>query len=163
MGVLFDYFSAGSDKAAASTIDRLGGPGASPAGPSGAQAGALEGAPFDTVPLKGIDPLVQLGTLEALLTGRDYELIVAGSRAGHPLAVRDGGACMVVTLTDELQAVLAESDHDQLAIAAEPWSRTEEFWGRGDPEVLADVLRELAELARRAHGRDERMYCWVCV
>ena len=43
-------------------------------------------APFDTVPLKGIDPLVQLGTLEALLTRRDYALIVAGSRAGHALA-----------------------------------------------------------------------------
>jgi hypothetical protein len=31
-------------------------------------------------------PLVQLGTLEALLTRRDYALIVAGSRAGHALA-----------------------------------------------------------------------------
>jgi hypothetical protein len=123
----------------------------------------LEGAPFDTVPVKGIDPLVQLGTLEALLTGRDYELIVAGSRAGYPLAIRDGGACMVVTLTDELQAALAGSDHEQLASAAQPWSQTDEFWGQGDPEVLADVLSELAELARRAGDRDERMYCWVCV
>jgi hypothetical protein len=96
MGVLFDYFSAVSDEAAASAIDLLGGPGVPLAGPS--QLGAAmvnqtwtpKGAPFDTVPAEGIDPLVQLGTLEALLTGRDYEQIVAGPRAGQALAIRDG-------------------------------------------------------------------------
>ena len=161
MGVLSDYFSAASEEAAASAIDWLGGPGCSPAEPSGARAGALEGAPFDTVPLKGIDPLVQLGTLEALLTGRDYDLIVAGPRAGHALAIRNGGARVVVTLTDELQAALAEADDEQLESAALPWSQTDEFWGRGDPQALAAVLHELAGLARRAHDRDERLYCWV--
>jgi hypothetical protein len=91
--------------------------------PPGRHRRALLLGPFDTVPLKGIDPLVQLGTLEALLTGRDYELIVAGPRAGHALAIRNGGARVVVTLTVELQAALAEADDKQLESAALPWCR----------------------------------------
>jgi hypothetical protein len=68
---------------------------------------------------------------------------------------------VIVTLTDELQAALAEADDEQLESAALPWSQTDEFWGRGDPQALAAVLHELAGLARRAHDRDERLYCWV--
>jgi hypothetical protein len=110
MGVLFDYFSAASDQAAASVISLPGGPGAPPSSPRrrgwlrGRQASAAAVVPSDSVSAKGIDPLVQLGTLEALLTGRDYEQIVAGPRAGHVLATQDGGERLVVTLTDELQA-----------------------------------------------------------
>jgi hypothetical protein len=167
MGVLFDYFSAASDEAAADAIDLLGGPGvpvrASDPGLAGVPGKTSGLPPFDTVFAKDVDPLVQLGTLEALLTGREYELIVAGSRAGHTLAIRDGGERTVVTLTDQLQAALAAADHEQLASVAVPWSQTDEFWGRGDPEDLASLLSELAALARRARDRDERMYCWVCV
>jgi hypothetical protein len=167
VGVLFDYFSAASDEAAASVIDLPGGPGV-PAGTSvpawlKSRRKGPDQASFDTVPTKGVDPLVQLGTLEALLTGREYELIVAGPRAGRPLAVRHGGERMVVALTDELQVALAEADHSRLASVAVPWSQTEEFWGQGDHEILASLLRDLADLARRARDRDERMYCWVCV
>jgi hypothetical protein len=156
MGVLFDYFAAASDQAAASAISLLGGPGAPPASPAA-------GPPFDTVPAKGIDPLVQLGTLEALLTGRDYERIVTGPRAGHALATQDGGQRLVVTLTDELQAALAEASDARLASVAVPWSQTEEFFGQGDPQILTSGLHELAELARRARTKDERLYCWICV
>jgi len=156
MGVLFDYFSAESDETAASTIDLLGGPGAQ-------QAGTPDDVPFDTVSVKGIDPVVQLGTLEALLTGRDYGQIVAGPRAGNSLAVRDGGERVVVTLTDELQDALADSNDGQLTSVAVPWSQTEEFWGRGDPQVLTSLLHELAGLARRARSKGQRLYCWICV
>jgi hypothetical protein len=168
MGVLFDYFSAASDEAAASAISLPGGPGAPPPPPErrgllrGRQASAPAVVPFDTISVKGIDPLVQLGTLEALLTGRDYEQIVSGPRAGHMLATQDDGERLVVTLTDELQAVLADAQDDQLAAVAVPWSQTEEFFGQCEPQTLAGLLHELAELARRARDNDERMYCWVC-
>jgi hypothetical protein len=155
MGVLFDYFSAASDEAAASAIGILGGPGTSSARTHGEPS-------LDTVSDTGIDPLVQLGTLEALLTGREYEHIVAGPRAGHALAVRAGGEVMVVTLTDELQAALADASDPQLDAVAVRWSQTDEFSCHGDPRVLSE-LRELAELARRAQTRDERMYCWTSV
>jgi hypothetical protein len=169
MGVLFDYFSAASDEVAASTIDLVGGPGAPLAGslqPGMAnvhQTGASGGAPFDTVDAKGIDPAVQLWTLEALLTSRDYDQIAAGPRAGKALVIRDEGEGVVVTLTDELQDALAAADDAQLASVAVPWSQTEEFWGQDDPQMLAELLHELAELARRARSRDERLYCWICV
>jgi hypothetical protein len=161
MGVLFDYFSADSDESAASAVSLPGGPG----GPSGTDAPAdLPGeTPFDTVHTKGVDPLVQLGTLEALLTERDYAQIVTGPRAGRPLAIQDRGERLVVTLTDELQAALADAEEAVLASVAEPWARTEEFSGQGDPQLLTGLLQGLAELARRARAKNERMYCWVCV
>jgi len=68
----------------------------------------------------------------------------------------------VVTLTDELQTALADADGARLASVAVPWSHTEEFFGQGDPQILAGLLHELAELARRARNRGERLYCWVC-
>ena len=159
MGVLCDYFSAPSDKVAAAAIGLLGGPGA----PSAGRPGAPAGPSFDTVPAKGIDPVVQMGTLEGLLTGRDYQQIADGPRAGHIVAVKDGGQRMVVALTDELQAALAGAGDARLRSVAVPWSQTEEFFGHGDPEILAGVLGELAGLARRARGKDERLYCWTCV
>lgn len=107
--------------------------------------------------------MIQLGTLEALLTGQEYEQVVAGPRAGHALATQGGGERLVVTVTDELQAALADADDARLASAAVPWSQTEEFFGRGDPQILARLLHELAELARRARHRGERLYCWVCL
>ena len=163
----FDYFSVASDEAAASAIDLPGGPSvparAAASGRPQAPGKTPDQAPFDTVPAKGVDPVVQLGTLEALLTGRDYELIVAGPRAGHALAIRDGGERLVVAVTDELQTALAEADHGRLASVAVPCSQTAEFWGHGDPEILASLLDDLAQLARRARSRHERLYCWVCV
>ena len=169
MGVLFDYFSAASDEAAASMITLPGGPSVSAAAPGRVgwfkprRATRPAGAWFDTVSAKGIDPLVQMGTLEALLTGRDYDQIVAGPRAGQTLASQDRGERLVVTLTDELRDALAHAGNERLTSIAVPWSQTDEFFGQGDPQLLAEVLRELAELARRAHSKDERLYCWVCV
>jgi hypothetical protein len=156
MSVGFDYFSAVSDETAAGAVNLPGGPGA----PLADQAGESS---FDTVRAQGIDPLVQLGTLEALLTERAYEQIVTGPRAGRPLAAQDSGESLIVTLTDELQAALADADDDVLAAVAVPWSQSDEFSGQGDAQSLAGLLQGLAELARRARAKNERMYCWVCV
>jgi hypothetical protein len=82
MGVLFDYFAADSDEVAASVIDRLGGPGAGAAPPAlsitprrrlfrraNEQAPALrDNAPelvFDTVSIKGIDPVANWARLRS--------------------------------------------------------------------------------------------------
>lgn len=180
MGVLFDYFAADSDEVAASVIDRLGGPGAGVAPPAPSitprrrlfrraieQAPALrDDAPqlvFDTVSVEGIDPVVQLGTLEELLTGRPYDDIVEDPRSGQAVATRNGGERLVLTLTESVTTALAEAGNDRLSGVAVPWSQTEGFWGAGDPEVLAGFLGDLSGLARRARDRDQRLYCWVCV
>ena len=113
---------------------------------------------------KGIDPLVQMGTLEALLTGEHYDVIVSRPRAGQQVAAKNSQeGPWVVTLTDELQAALAAAPRDQIAAVAAPWWETEEFRGQGDPESLAEFLVELANLARQANQRGERLYCWMCL
>ncbi|MFG2048775.1 hypothetical protein ACGFIW_15255 [Micromonospora sp. NPDC048935] len=151
MGILCDYFSAPTDEAAAEVIDVLGGP----------RVASDPG--FDVVELKGIQPFVQLGKLEELLTGIDYDAVTENPRWVHDVAVRDDGELLVVSLTDEVQAALAGASESQLREAAVPWSQIEEFWGHAEPSDLAEVLIELAGLARRATERNERMYCWVCL
>lgn len=143
MGVLCDYFAAASDGEAAAVIDATGGPG----------AGSLHG--------NGIDPVVQMGTLEELLTGRDFEEILDGD--GEVIADRDGGQRLVVRLSTDVTEALAGASDERLAEVAVPWSQTEEFWGEGDPDVLAGFLRDLAALARDARGRGQRLYCMVVI
>jgi hypothetical protein len=154
MGVLYDYFSAPSDEAASATINRIGGPGRlsddTPPLP-----------PFDTMPTRGIDPIVLLGQLEALLTDRDFAEVL--SRRCTPLATVDDGAKMVMALSEELQTALADADDERIAAVSGQWSQFADFWERPDPAELASWVSELAALARRALDRSERLYCWICV
>ncbi|PTA43074.1 hypothetical protein [Micromonospora sp. RP3T] len=151
MGILCDYFSAPTDEAAAAVADVLGGP----------RAATDPG--FEVVELKGIEPTVQLGTLEALLTGVDYDVVTRNPRWGKAAAVSDDGELLVISLTDELPVALAAASESRLREVAASWSETEEFGGHADPSILAEALIELAGLARRAAARDERIYCRVCV
>jgi len=173
MGLLCDYFAAPSDASAAATIDRDGGPGSLPAPPppqrrsvlfrrrlvSDDDPGSVEVYP--TVELSGIDPVVQMGTLEALLTGRTYDDVVEAQSADPVIAVRNEGERLVVKLSDGLAVALASASDDDLVRVADPWSKTEEFWGGGDPVMLAAVLREMAGLARAAVSRNHSLYCWL--
>ena len=65
MGVLTDYFSAPSDEAAASALDRVGGPARPGNGPSPLP-------PFDTFESKNLDPYVIAQADEA---ARDCDLL----------------------------------------------------------------------------------------
>jgi hypothetical protein len=168
MSVLFQYFSASDDEEAAAAINMPGGPGR-PVPAESARSGwkrrraVPATAPvFDIALTGGFDPVVQMGTLEAELTGRDYDEITAGPRPGYTVARTDDGQRLVIALTDELTEALAGADVQQLRSAAEPWSRTDEFFGHGDPDILADALSEMAGLARASAG-NRRLYCWVCI
>ncbi|MEV6967426.1 hypothetical protein AB0M47_20210 [Hamadaea sp. NPDC051192] len=180
MGVLYDFFAAPTDDAAAATIDLPGGPGG--AEPSSAELQAalrandraamrrlmmpkvrLSEHGLDVLCVKGIDPVVQMATLEQLLTGTSTDAIFSRARSGKAVAIRDEGERLVLTLTDELQAVLSATTEQQLDAVAVPWSQTDEFWGNGEPEILAHFLRQLALLARTAAAAGNRLYCWVCV
>ncbi|MFJ2083726.1 hypothetical protein ACI2KV_20220 [Micromonospora chokoriensis] len=113
--------------------------------------------------VKGVDPVVQMGTLEELLTGVDVDAIFARPRCAMEVAVRDGGERLVLSLTDELQQALVECTSERLSAVAVSWSQTEEFRGQVDPDVIAAFLGELSLLARHASDRGHRLYCWVCV
>jgi hypothetical protein len=155
MGVLTDYFSAPSDAAAASALDRAGGPGQPAAGPPPLP-------PFDTFQAKSLDPSVIMGKLEEALTGADYRVITAGPH--YVRLVAQGGAHgpWVATVSSALQAALSLAGRDTLARAAAQWSQAEELRGFC-AEDLTWILEELSGLARRATARDEHLYCWICL
>lgn len=180
MGVIFEYFAAGSDAAAAGLIDSPGGPGGRVQPPDGfmqavrsgdrATAARLMRPRVTTtaggrfvLPSKGIDPAIQLGTLESLLTGKTFHDVTANPRSCKVVASRDGDERLVLTLTDELQSTLAASSNEQLRAVAEPWSTSEEFGRAPQPESLAHFLDALADLARRATEAGQKMYCWTCL
>lgn len=149
MSVIYDYFSAASDEEAVKVLDVEGGPTATDSG-------------FDAGTLGGIDPVVQLGTLEALLTGAPYDDVTEDPRAGHNLAMSEDYDRIIITVTDALASALAAADDARLAEVAEPWSQTEELEG-ADPAQLAAFARDLAALARRAAASGHRVYCWACI
>jgi hypothetical protein len=177
MGVLFDYFAAGSDGAAAAVLDRVGGPGSRDVlvQDADAQPGPGGRAPMptvvtdeslpvhDTVELKGIDPVVVLGTVGSLLAGVPFDDLLEDPRHGEVLAERDEGALMVCTVSDTLAAALADADPATLARVAVPWSQTDELRGYSTPADLTQVLELLAALARRARDGGLRLYCRICV
>lgn len=171
MGLLCDYFVAPTDDDAAGTVDLVGGPGAAVAAApdprgllyrTGRPATTATDPAFPTVPGNGVEPVVQMGTLEALLTGRTFDEVLESARR-DPVALRDGGERLVLRLNDPLADALATASDDRLAEVAGPWSRTDEFWGDADPATLASFLLDLAALARGGRERGEALYCWVSV
>ncbi|GAB6903540.1 hypothetical protein [Kineosporia succinea] len=173
MGMHCVYFAASTDEEAAATVHRAGGPGSQdvlvPApreqrrtwfrrqpGPGSAVAVDESLPVFDSVPARGLEPALQMGSLEELLTERPL-LPEDEPRRGEVLAERDGGR-LVVPVTDRLRDALASSTGDQLEEVADAWLRTGEF---DDAEVLGSVLPSLAELARRAQEHGHHLYCWM--
>ena len=141
MGVMYDYFAAPSDEVAAAVLE--GGP-----------------AHLEPVATKGLDPVVVMGKLEALLTGRAYDDVVDDERSALLLAMEGDGEVLVLAVTDGLRDGLDRASG--LSEIAATWAQAEELNG-SDPQQLAGVLGELQALAKKAVGKGERLYCWVCV
>jgi hypothetical protein len=143
MAVLYDYFAAPSDDVAATALEE---------GPRDQ---------FPTVETKFIEPIVVLGQLEELLTGRPYDEVVKDPRWAAAVVIEhDDSGLMVITVTDGLRDGLAAAG--DLAEVAVRWAGIEELAGF-DAAVLAEVLDELKALAVDAEKNGERLYCWTCV
>jgi hypothetical protein len=97
-----------------------------------------------------------------LAGGRSFQDILSATPS-QPVALRNGGEQLVLKVSDDLIGALVRSTPDSLSAIAVPWSRTEEFWGQGDPEVLGRLLIELADLACHARSGGENVYAWVSV
>lgn len=147
MGFLSDYFSAPSDEAAARAV--------------GIDVDLRE-PPYDVLQMKNLIPDYHLVPVEAFLTGRSAEAVKENPRNGHLLAQVEDHQVVVVTLSDELTASLASASSERLAAAAESWSGFEDFQGTNTSGLLG-FLVDLADLARRATARNERLYCYLCV
>lgn len=145
MGVLVDYFTAPSDEDAAVVLD---------SGP---------GERFPSTEGTGIEPVVMLGRLEELLTGKTFsqQLVDPASR---PLVAsgRDHHR-LVIKIDNGFARALADADRSTLDDLAVPWSQAEEIGGTADPELLADFLRRLQDLAGAATSTGSAVYCWLCL
>lgn len=143
--MLFDYFAAPTDGVASSTLAS----GPRPA----AEAGA---AVTEVIEDAGLNPTVELGTLEELLGGRSFEEQLADSPA--PVAMAE--ETWVMPVQTELVELLAAASDDELTAVLDPWLQTEELVG-ADPEDAQRLLTRLAALARHASRQGLRVYCWM--
>ncbi|MGX9883009.1 hypothetical protein [Streptomyces sp. NPDC002276] len=138
-----DYFSAATDEAAVGVLDAPGGP---------------DPSVFDVLSLKGIDPVVVMARLEALLTDCAYDEARARPRSGRLLSDPEAEAAFVISVSDTLRDALASVTGDQLGLMAGPFGAVEEV-GLPPAEAL-EPLRLLSGLARRAAAENRRLYCW---
>ncbi|MFF2010158.1 hypothetical protein ACFVWY_13940 [Streptomyces sp. NPDC058195] len=144
MGNFYEYFSAPDDAAALDAFER-----------------GLEESGRPLLPVRGIEPYVQLGRAESELTGTPYDDVTSLPRFNRLLSSPEDEARWLVTLTDELRDALAAARGGGFAAVAGTWARTEESGGAVPPEELAGFLDDLAQLAESACARPEphRLYC----
>lgn len=177
MGMDVAFFAAPDDQAALEAERRTGGPLGWPEVTGHRKTGWFRKEPvltelgpsFKGFPAHGYDPVVNMGTLEELLTGRDFESIIEDPRSGgSPVedddAPEDHG---VITLTDSLRDALADADDSRLAEVVGPWSRTEELQQPGWEDVTEaeqlEFLRALRDLSLSAKGAGHRLYCYFAL
>ncbi|MDK9723711.1 MAG: hypothetical protein OEL88_02400 [Sterolibacteriaceae bacterium MAG5] len=98
-------------------------------------------------------------TLHALLTGDIFDDAAA---CYEPVYVSEAEGAVVLRLADEVTMRLAELDEEALAAVAAELTATEEFEDAGwEEEAIADMLDELAELARLAESQGQALLVWM--
>ncbi|MFD7875847.1 hypothetical protein ACFV5G_17380 [Streptomyces sp. NPDC059766] len=112
---------------------------------------------FGTLGLKGADPYLILGTIEAHLTGVSEEQVEADPRFCALLNDAEHDGPWLVSLTDTLRDALAAATPERLLEAATAWTHTEDGGGE-DPGLMADFLERLGQLARDAAPL-RHLYC----
>ncbi len=140
-GLVFFYFVAPSPEAAADVVLAPGGP--------AARSG--------TAAVKDVEPVVQLGKLEEILTGVPYEQIVDGAGGRPAPAPERTGGWTVLGTSPELARRLSRLGPAQRRAAAEKWSGTQEMRGVG-PDRSAEVVDALCSLSRLADRSGQLVY-----
>jgi hypothetical protein len=130
--------------------------------PDDATAAALIGGgpTGDCCEVNDVDPAVALGTLEALLTAVESDDPGDDDRRGGLIASADDYERMMLSVADGLRDALATTDDARIDDVAGAWVQTEELVGAASGE-MANVIRELAALSRRAKASGEHLYCWT--
>jgi hypothetical protein len=115
-----------------------------------------------TVEAKNVDPVINLGNLEALLTGVPYAEVVRLPRQGRPVSDVSSGDVeqIIIAVTDSLRDALATATPAALDEAGTRLAATEEQAG-SDPAGVTDFVRRLAGLAARADGW--HLYCYLAL
>jgi hypothetical protein len=181
VSVLTDYFAAGSDHVAATAADYVDGqPSLLDLTPEqvAANKARYRGSPREAVrprievaqsgtlvvQSQGVEPAIALARLKEILTGRSYDEVSADPRQAAlvgPARHEDIDGRVVLSVTDTLRDALASLEASALPRVARQWA-TAEFAGT-EEGGLVPFLIALADLARRAVDRTERLYCRVTV
>jgi hypothetical protein len=169
VGILYDYFAAASDEAAAAMVNVEGGPAAGlwRNTPEALAARSRAGDPqarllvsrymvglsdhgVYALSLKGVDPHGDMVLIEALLTGASEDEVRENPRAGRPVAIDDPNwdheiGPWIYTITDELHAALSESTARQRADVALQWI------DRSGPDYLRPSKQDIHRAETTAH------------
>ncbi len=150
MGVLCDYFTAPSDLEAGTTINW---PAARPS--------HLATPWITSVSMNGVDPVVMMGTLDELLTGRTFSEVLADT-SGYEVAIRDEGERLVWRLPTALRDGLGSADEETLrAVAVD--SGTDRGVRRNDSGRRRRRRACSSVLVPAGREHDRHLYCWLCV
>lgn len=102
---------------------------------------------------------VKIATLHSLLTSDLFDDVLAQY---EPVYVAAAEGAWVLRIADEVTEKLAAFDEDALAEVAAELAATEAFEQEGWPEdAIADLLVELAELARLAEAQGQILLAWL--
>lgn len=159
MGVLLTYFPAASDELAAATIDWVGGPQAGPK----KRAFRKQEPGLLGVDGRGVDPVVELGMFEELLTGNTFDAQLVDPLSRPVVAVRDNGERLVLRIDDRFIEKLASVDPARIQELVVPWSEIEEFSGQASVSGLTELLMRLRGLSQHVVDSGGHAYCWICV
>ncbi|GAB2828292.1 hypothetical protein GCM10027176_35590 [Actinoallomurus bryophytorum] len=144
MSIIIKFFVAPDDTSAAAIVDR---------GPTGL---------FESLDAGNFDAAEAVIEWEGIFTGRSFEALVS---AGEPRMVADpgeDGGPVVFAASGALRGALAGAAPARLAEVGELWIQERAEEGEVfDPEMVGDLLGELANLARTAAGRGHSLYCWM--
>jgi hypothetical protein len=166
VGVLFDYFRASSPDEARNLA-------LLPGGPLGSGPRLSTGA--DGVSAKGMDPVVVMGRLLALILDvewstrlvRPVDVWPPGPRPQRGDHIPDDSPWAtgpwVSDLGREFRDGFADVDDFNLPWISDKWWPIEELPGVGDAMWALNTAEEFVALARRAQDSYQSIYCWACL
>lgn len=120
------------------------------------------GGGYDPFVVKGIAPIVDLLTVEVVMTGRPAGVIKSDLLARPLVAMVGDGDVISVSLTDAFRDALTSLDREYLEDVAQGWARSGCFSTPPDADSIAAHLRPLGALAERAVARGHGLYRWIC-
>ncbi|MFE4336634.1 hypothetical protein ACFRQM_47050 [Streptomyces sp. NPDC056831] len=137
-------FTAPDDTSAASIVD---------SGPDGV---------FGSLTCGNFDASEAVIEWESLLTGRSFEALVASDEPHTVTDTGEEGSPLLFVISGALQGTLARASAARLAEVGELWVQERAAKGEVfDPEMVEELLSDLADLARTAGGRGDGVYRWT--
>lgn len=143
VSIIIKFFIAPDDTSAASSVD---------SGPDGV---------FDSLTCGNFDASEAVIEWESLFTGQSFEALVASDEP-RTVADEEGDGPLLFVVSEALKGALTTVSPARLAEVGELWIQERAVEGDAfDPEMVGELLSDLADLARSAHGQGHGLYCWM--